>query len=132
MMSGLSRNAVLRSFLSHSTLICYPYINLYRRSVAVSHLPRLNLYSLLQGAQAGSILAADAAEASIASDAAAAASTATELIPLVLLRQTKKPVRAQTKQQKLQQRVLNAPYRLAGYSVADYNPSAPSADPWSG
>ncbi|EKX51071.1 hypothetical protein GUITHDRAFT_134600 [Guillardia theta CCMP2712] len=86
----------------------------------------------VQGAQAGSILAADATEASIASDAAAAASTATELIPLVLLRQTKKPVRAQMKQQKLQQRVLDAPYRLAGYSVADYNPSAPSADPWSG
>eukprot|EP00960_Hanusia_phi_P054311 762616-Hanusia_phi.AAC.5 len=86
----------------------------------------------VQGAQAGTLLATDAADASIATEAAAAAGAATELIPLVLLRQTQKPLKSQTKQQKLQQGVLDAPYRLAGYRVGEYDSSAPSADPWSG
>mmetsp|Transcript_35263 Transcript_35263/g.72624 ORF Transcript_35263/g.72624 Transcript_35263/m.72624 type:complete len:149 (-) Transcript_35263:161-607(-) len=49
--------------------------------------PQPGEVAAIQGTQAGSIIAADAAESSAAAEVAAAATTATELVPLVLLKQ---------------------------------------------
>ena len=77
----------------------------------------------IQGAQAGSIMGLDYMETSAAATAAAAAAAAPELIPLMALRQ-RYP----------QLRTVDAPFRLAGYTVpgSSYDRTRPSADPWTG
>ena len=77
----------------------------------------------IQGAQAGSIMGLDYMETSAAATAAAAAAAAPELIPLMALRQ-RYP----------QLRTVDAPFRLAGYTVpgSSYDGTQPSADPWTG